>query len=370
MAGQPNEALIDFASSWLKAHGAGVTVAPSTWRADGYNLYAVLGPDDGGGILLAAHTDVVAVDGQRWSSDPFAMRRSEGRLYGRGTADMKGFIAAVLAAISRTDARRLRKPLAIALSCDEELGCKGVPSLLERLAAGPQRPSVCVIGEPTRMRVANRHKGKVTLRVDVKGRACHSSVASRGVNAVTFAARLIGEIDDLPQTWPGGMHDDGFATPHATLSVGPIHGGVSVNIVPDQCTFEVELRYLPGESPGVAIGALRERAETLATSMRKVAPEAAIELTEITSYPPLGADPAGVSAVESLGIDGPPIAVDFGTEAGYYSQQLGVPCVVCGPGDMSVAHRPDEYLEQAQLQAAETFVSRVLEQLAGDPATR
>ena len=222
VAGQPNQALIEFVHDWLKDQGARVTVTPSDWRADGYNLHAVLGPESDGGILLAAHTDVVAVDGQSWTSDPFSVRRSDGRLYGRGTTDMKGFIAATLAAIAKASPRRLREPVAVALSCDEELGCKGVVSLLDELAGASSRPSLCLIGEPTRMRIADRHKGKVSLRVEVSGRAAHSSVPARGVNAVTFAAHLVAKLDQLSGELDRGPGDDAFAVPHATLSVGPI----------------------------------------------------------------------------------------------------------------------------------------------------
>lgn len=364
IAGEPNQPLIAFAQEWLERHGARVTVAPSDWRSDGYNLHAVLGPERDGGILLSAHTDVVAAQEQDWTSDPFELRRADGRLYGRGTTDMKGFIAALLAAVPEASVRELREPLQIALSCDEELGCKGVGSLLEQLANAPERPSLCVIGEPTLMRVADRHKGKVALRVEVRGRSAHSSVPSRGVNAVTFAARLIGRLDDLSQSLSSGPGDDSFAVPHATLSVGPIHGGVALNIVPDRCTFDVELRYPPGDAPDCLLAPLRSDAEAIAADMKAMAPEAGIELVEIASYPPLSPSVEGVAMMASLGVRGGAIAVDFGTEAGYYSERLQTPCVICGPGHMGVAHRADEYVEREQLLAAEQFVSRVIARLS------
>jgi acetylornithine deacetylase len=364
VAGTPNQPLIEFAHDWLERLGARVTIVPSQWREDGYNLHAVLGPGEDGGILLAAHTDVVAVEGQPWTSDPFRLRRDDGRLYGRGTADMKGFIAATLAALAEHPPRALRRPLQLALSCDEELGCRGVGSLLDELARGAPRPSLCVIGEPTLMRVADRHKGKVALRVQVRGRAAHSAIPTDGVNAVTWAARLIAELDDLSRELAAGPRDEAFAVPHATLSIGPIEGGVSLNIVPDRCTFELELRYPPGDDPERLLAAIRERAQRIAAGMRELSPQTGIELTETTAYPPLLPSAEGVAAIGSLGIGGGPIAVDFGTEAGHYSQRLGVPCVVCGPGDMAVAHKPDEYLEGAQLRAAREFVAGVIEHLA------
>jgi acetylornithine deacetylase len=263
---------------------------------------------------------------------------------------------------------RLREPLQIALSCDEELGCKGVGSLLEGLANAPGRPSLCVIGEPTLMRVADRHKGKVALRVEVRGRPAHSSVPSRGVNAVTFAARLIAELDS--QSLASGPSDASFAVPHATLSVGPIHGGVALNIVPDRCTFDVELRYPPGDPPTRVLGPVRSQADLLAGEMQALAPEAGIELVEIASYPPLGPSAEGVAMMAALGFGGAPIAVDFGTEAGYYSERLGTPCVICGPGDMGVAHRADEYVSREQLDAAEQFVLKVIARLSEDGGLR
>ncbi len=364
IAGAPNQPLIEFAREWLERHGARVTVAPSDWRPDGYNLHAVLGPKQDGGILLAAHTDVVAATEQDWTSDPFRVRRADGRLYGRGTADMKGFIAATLAAVAHPSVRGLREPLQIALSCDEELGCKGVGSLLEQLAAAPTRPALCVIGEPTLMRVADRHKGKVALRVELRGRPAHSSVPSRGVNAVIFAARLIAKLDDLSQRPPSGPGDESFALAHATLSVGPIHGGVALNIVPDRCSFEVELRYPPGDVRERLLGPIRSSVQAIAAEMKAAAPEAGIELVEIASYPPLSPSVEGVAMMASLGVSGRPIAVDFGTEAGYYSERLQTPCVICGPGDMGVAHRSDEYVEREQLVRAERFVSRLIAQLS------
>jgi acetylornithine deacetylase len=370
ISGEPNEPLIEFAHDWLERHGARVAVVPSDWRPDGLNLHALLGPERDGGVLLAAHTDVVAVEGQGWNSDPFRVRRSDGRLYGRGTADMKGFIAAVLAGVADPSVRGLREPLQLALSCDEELGCKGVGSLLEQLAGAAGRPWLCVVGEPTLMRVADRHKGKVALRVEVRGWAAHSSVPARGVNAVTFAARLIAELDWLSRELAGRPGDETFAVPHATLSVGPIRGGVSLNIVPDQCTFDVELRYPPGEEPDRLLMAIRALAEAIAAEMQELAPEAGIELAEIASYPPLSPWPEGVAAMASLGIRDAPIAVDFGTEAGYYSRRLETPCVICGPGDMAVAHRADEYVEHEQLRAAERFVASVIRRLSEDPRRR
>jgi acetylornithine deacetylase len=362
IAGESNEALVDYVRAELAASGVPCTVIPSS-RPDGLNLYAVIGPAAEAGIVLSAHTDVVAVEGQRWSSDPFRVRRVEDRVFGRGTADMKGFIAAALAVVPYATERELRRPLHIALSCDEELGCVGVGSLLDLLAAASSRPELCIVGEPTGMRVADRHKGKVALRVLVRGRAGHSSAPLLAVNAVSYAARLITELDEIGR----GLvtpRDESFTVPHATLSIGPIHGGVSTNIVPDACSFEFELRNLPGQDPEVVLGDIRDRVSALEREMQAVAPEAAITLEQLAAYPPLA--PAS-PPVRLFGVaEGDPIAVDFGTEAGLYSERLGVPVMICGPGSIAQAHRPDEYIEFEQLLAAERFLRGVVDQLCAE----
>lgn len=372
ISGQPNDELVNFVAARLATLGIDSAVFPSSSRPDGFNLHATIGPPGERGILLAAHTDVVAVDGQRWSTDPFRLTRVGDRLYGRGTTDMKGCVATALSAAARAASRPLRRPLHLALSCDEELGCAGVGSLLDLLAAAPVRPALCIVGEPTRMRVADRHKGKVRLQVDVRGRAVHSAAAPSGVNAVTYAARLIAALDELGRgLLSASARDAAFAVPHATLSVGPINGGVSTNIVPDQCSFELEMRHLPGQEREPILDDARALASALQAEMRTVAPEARIELHELSAYPPLAAatarPPAGSAAGWPLPLPvdggGAAIAVDFGTEAGLYHERLGVPVIVCGPGDMARAHRADEYIDVGELRAAERFLDRVVDRL-------
>jgi acetylornithine deacetylase len=367
VAGESNVDLVDHVREHLSLHGVESTVIPGP-RPHAFNLHAVVGPPEERGILLAAHTDVVAVEGQPWTRDPFRLTRANGRLYGRGTADMKGFVAAALAVVPFAAGRRLRRPLHLALSCDEELGCRGVGSLLDALAAQPTRPALCVVGEPTELGVAVRHKGKVARRVHVRGRACHSSAAPQGVNAVAFAARLIAALDEIGHGL-AAERDAAFAVPHATLSVGPIWGGVSVNIVPDACTFDFELRCLPGQEPAPALTRVEARARELEREMRAVAPEAGIAFEELAAYPPLApapADAAVAAQVAALAGAGQGLAVDFGTEAGLYRDRLDVPVVVCGPGNMAQAHRADEYLEAEQLGRAEELLRRLVDSLAED----
>ena len=359
VAGEPNEELIEFIRSRLVGYGAQCTVIESSSRPDGLNAHAVIGPPDEPGVVLSAHTDVVSVDGQGWQTDPFKLARVGDRLHGRGTADMKGFIASVLAIVPYAVARELRRPVHIALSCDEELGCLGVGSLLDLLDDAPAPPGLCIVGEPTEMRVADRHKGKVGMAVSVRGRAGHSSAAPAAVNAVTYAARLIAAIDKLGGGLADAAMDPGFGVPHATLSIGPIRGGVSTNIVPDACSFEFELRYLPGQDPEPILDEVRARARSFEDEMRAVAPEAGIEFRRTSAYPPLAPMPLPASLPSPL--QGAPIAVDFGTEAGLYRERLGIPVLVCGPGNMAQAHRADEYIEVDQLGRACDLLRSVID---------
>jgi acetylornithine deacetylase len=361
VAGTSNEALVVYAAERLERAGATVTTSPAT-RPDGHNLRAVLGPADVPGVILSAHTDVVAVEGQAWSRDPFVLHAQDGRLYGRGTADMKGFIAAVLAVAAGVRAGALRRPLHVVLSCDEELGCVGIGPLLPELARTIPPPQLCVVGEPTRLRVADRHKGKLALRVSVTGRACHSSHAPQGVNAVEYAARLIVGLSEVA----GSGRDERFAIPHATVSTGPIRGGVSLNIVPDACVFEIEIRLLPGQDADGVQERVAAAAERLTGQMRERAPEAGIAVERTTAYPGLAGGPNARAAgeVAALAGAGDGLAVDFGTEAGLLQQALGGPVVVCGPGDMAQGHRPDEYLEESQLDDAVAFLKRLAATLA------
>lgn len=372
IAGTANGALINHVAQRLRARGVRSEVVSSHTRADGLNLHAVIGPaGEPDGVILAAHTDVVPVEGQRWSTDPFVMTRVGDRLFGRGTTDMKGFVAAAVCAAERAVDRPLHRPLHLALSCDEELGCAGVGSLLDALAAGATPAALCIVGEPTRLLVADRHKGKVRLRVDVRGRAVHSAAAPTGVNAVTYAARLVAALDQIARRLDEDSADAAFAVPHATLSIGPISGGVSTNIVPDACRFEFELRYLPGQDSGAILAQARAQAAALEAEMRRVAPECAIQFCELAAYPPLAPPDGGVVASQwwpepSDSVDGGPLAVDFGTEAGLYRERLGVPTIICGPGDMARAHRADEYIELDELQAAERWLARVVDRLCRD----
>ncbi len=368
IAGHSDEALIAELAQRLTDAGARVQIVASE-RADGLNLHAVLGPTDApGGILLAAHCDVVDVAGQPWTRDPFTLHVDGGRAYGRGTADMKGFLAAALTVGESLDAARLRRPVHLAVSCDEEIGCRGVPALLESLAQLPVGPAWALIGEPTGLRVVDRHKGKAMARIELHGRAAHSSVPADGVNAVAHMGRLITGLTALADELTLGPLDDAFRAAHCTVGIGPVNGGVAVNIVPEHCTLEVELRTIPAIDPDALMGGVHALAEQTGERMRAEHPDCEVTVRRLGGYPalaPADADAtAPVAAALSAALAGvaeeaPWGVVDFGTEAGLYAQALGIPAVVCGPGSIRDAHRADESIALDELDRAEAMLARL-----------
>jgi acetylornithine deacetylase len=365
VAGQPNGELVAEVAERLERTGAAVTILPAH-RPDARNLHAVLGPSGApGGLLLAAHSDVVAAEGQPWTHDPFALHIEHGHAYGRGTADMKGFLATALAAMTDVDHRLLRRPLHLALSSDEELGCLGVRPLLDTLTGLSVPPAAAVVGEPTMLRVADRHKGKAAARVHVRGRAVHSSLAPAGVNAVAFASRLITGLLELQHELAAEDQDSAYTVPHATVGIGPICGGVSVNIVPDHCRLDIEVRALPEHEPEQLLDRVRAQAAPLEAAMRAIHPDAAIEFEALASYPGLrpAPNPAFARTVAELTGGAATVAVDFGSEAGLYEQKLGIPVVVCGPGDIAQAHQADEFISVDQLTRGTHLVRSLIERL-------
>ncbi|MFG1174483.1 acetylornithine deacetylase [Erwiniaceae bacterium CAU 1747] len=322
------------------------------------NLYARLGPQGDGGVMLSGHTDVVPVDGQSWSVPPFQLTEKEGRCYGRGSADMKGFIACVLASLRDFQARPLRMPLHLAFSYDEEVGCLGVRSLVAHLKASAEKPAMCIIGEPTEMAPVYGHKGKVAMRCEVDGHACHSAYAPSGVNAIAYAARLINRLDALGE----GLkvrQDSRFDPPFSTLQVGTIRGGSALNIVPQACTFDFEIRYLPGEDVSNVTDALCDYAKhTLLPAMQQVAAESAIRFQPLSHYPGLLTDTQSDFArwlAEWSGCDSFS-TVAFGTEGGLFDE-AGVATLVCGPGSMEQGHKPDEFVSVEQLARCQKMLS-------------
>lgn len=360
-----NLALIGFIRDYLAGHG----VASELFlNAEGTkaNLFATLGPSDRGGVVLSGHTDVVPVDGQAWTRDPFRLSESEGRLYGRGTADMKGFIASVLAAVPAFLAQPLRLPVHLAFSYDEEVGCLGVRSLLDALAQRPNRPRLCLIGEPTELRPVLGHKGKLAMRCQVHGAACHSAYAPQGVNAIEYAARLIGHLGEIGEELARPEHHDPrFDPPYSTVQTGLIEGGRALNIVPAECRFDFEVRALPGfDAQQVATRLDRYAQAELVPHMQAVQPGTGIRFEPLGSYPGLATDAASEAAELVALISGSRDfgTVAFGTEGGLF-HEAGIPTVVCGPGSMDQGHKPDEFVTLAQLEACDAMLLRLAEHL-------
>jgi acetylornithine deacetylase len=357
-----NLALIEFVRSYLAAHGIESRLTFDDGKAKA-NLYASLGPAEAGGIVLSGHTDVVPVAGQPWSSDPFALREADGRLYGRGSADMKGFIALVLALVPEMLGAGLKRPVHIALSYDEELGCLGAPRMIADIAANLPQPALAVIGEPTRLKLGNRHKGCYGYRLEVVGRDGHSSAPDRGVNAIAHAGEAIAFLGRLAERFRReGPFDPGFDPPHTTLNIGEIEGGTAVNIVARTCQIGWEFRPIPATDPKAVEEEVRRFVEgDLAQRLKARAPEAGASLRASCVVPPLVPKPgsAAEALVRRLTGANESIGISFGTEAGQF-QEIGLDAVVCGPGSIEQAHKPDEYIELSQLAEGEAFLRRLI----------
>jgi len=330
------------------------------------NLFATLGPDDRPGIVLSGHTDVVPVDAQPWTVAPFELSEKDGKLYGRGTADMKGYIACVLAAVPELLAAPLRLPVHIALSYDEEVGCLGVRSLLAELERRPHKPLLCIIGEPTELKPVLGHKGKLAMRCDVHGAACHSAYAPQGVNAIEYAAELIGELGRIgSQLRAVHLQDPRFDPPFSTVQTGVISGGKALNIVPADCRFDFEVRALPSQDPREVAEQLEQYAEQqVLPRMRAVNEASSIRFSELSAYPGLATDPQSEAArlIAQFCGSNEFSTVAFGTEGGLFDA-IGIPTVVCGPGSMDQGHKPDEFVSLEQLQGCDAMLQRLIQAL-------
>lgn len=328
------------------------------------NLFASVGPGDVPGVLLSGHTDVVPVAGQAWTLPPFEGTLKEGRIHGRGACDMKGFVAcAVVALLDAARGEPLKRPLQLALSHDEEIGCVGVRRLLDVLEMAPVRPFLCIVGEPTNMQVALGHKGKAALRAHCHGQEGHSSLAPRHVNAIHLASDLVGALHASQRRLAEeGAHDAAYDIPYTTLHVGRIDGGKALNIVPNLCTLDFEIRHLPADDPASLVAALQETADSLVREAQQTSAKAAIEIETVNAYPGLDTHPS-VEAVRFLQTLVEPgtaqLKVAFGTEGGLFANRLDTPVVVCGPGSIEQAHKPDEYVEISQLEACDALLGRL-----------
>jgi len=359
---QSNLELIDFLRNLLDDHGIESQLVPSGDKTRA-NLYATIGPDDVGGIMLSGHTDVVPTTGQDWHSDPYQMKTEDKLLLGRGACDMKGFIACVLAGLPQMTAERLQTPLHLAFSYDEEIGCVGARRLVDRMAGFEVKPRLGLIGEPTNMSMVLGHKGKVSFRVTISGLSCHSAYITGGVNAVEYAAELIAFIRSMNTRVQQQLTDPSYSVPHSTFHVGNISGGTALNIVPQQCQFEFEIRNLPQQDLDALAREIRHYAnDVLLPEMQARHPASAIRFDELSCYPGLHTDPASTVIAYTRSIN--PIDefgdnVSFGTEAGLFDA-IGINCLVCGPGSIEQAHKPDEFVSRAQLQHCDRMIENLV----------
>jgi acetylornithine deacetylase len=360
-----NRELIDFCRDYLAAHGVEAVVVPSP---DGVkaNLYATIGPQVEGGVVLSGHTDVVPVAGQDWSSDPWTLTEREGRLHGRGTCDMKGFDAIALALVPEMLEAGLKRPVHIALSYDEEVGCIGARVMIDAMVAAGLKPSAVIVGEPSMMQVVTGHKGGTRMRTTVRGHAVHSSRIDVGVPAIMVAGQLVVWHEEvMRENAAQTPSDNGFEPPYTTLHVGTIAGGTAVNITSEHCSFAHEVRVIPGESDDAYVARYRARMAELEAQMQAIAPETGITM-EVTSFtPPLAPENGGAAEVlaRRLTGDNGSHVVAYGTEGGLF-QRAGWSTVVCGPGDIAQAHQPDEFITVAQLEAGTRFVRGLIAELS------
>ncbi|MFN4277387.1 MAG: acetylornithine deacetylase [Ferrovibrio sp.] len=360
-----NLALIYWIQEHLQSLGVEVTLVYDDSRKKA-NLYATLGPQDKPGIVLSGHTDVVPIDGQEWNTDPFTLTEKDGRLYGRGTSDMKSFVAVALSYAPKFLAQKLETPIHYAFTYDEEVGCLGAKKLIQVLKDMPVKPKACIVGEPTEMQVIAQHKGKKSWRVDVRGFECHSSLTHLGANAVEAAAELIAFIKGLARKKrEHGPFDGEFAPPYTSLHTGTVNGGTALNIVPKDCSFLWEIRYLPQDDVDALYAEVVAYAKNkLEPELKAIDPSCGFTFTQISEFPGLATDDrAGVvELAKALTGANRVQKVAFGTEAGLFSE-LGIPTIVCGPGSIEQAHKPDEFIALEQIALCEAFMARLLERV-------
>ena len=372
---QSNREMIGFIRAVLDRAGARVSEFEGP-RAGNRNLFATIGPEDRSGVILSGHTDVVPAQGQAWTVEPFRLTRRGDRLYGRGTADMKGFLACALRAAVLAGSRKLATPLHLAFSCDEEIGCVGVRPMLEQLALQAHRPIACIVGEPTSMRLATGHKGKIAIQAICKGRAGHSAYAPALLNPIAMAAALVRAIGRLQErTERRGPRDPAYEVPYATLHVGRIAGGEALNVVPSQCIVELEIRSAASGEAEALLRVVRAAAARIVKPLRARFPEAEIDIHVVNAYPALEApaDDAAAALVRRLTGDNGATKVPFGAEGGLFREQLGAPTVICGPGSMDQGHKADEYVTVEQIELCDRMMDALLDYLsaprsAGPPA--
>jgi acetylornithine deacetylase len=357
-----NLALIDWTEALLRAHGARTARVPNA-EGTKTNLVASLGPDVAGGVVLSGHTDVVPIDGQVWASDPWTLSERDGRLYGRGTCDMKGFIA--LAALPRVSAGPLARPLHFALSYDEEVGCIGAPAMVDLIADTFPAPQAVIVGEPSDMKVISGHKGISTFRVIVDGREAHSSQIHQGVSAIMRAIPLLQEVDAMArEARAAAPAHSPFDPPGTTITIGMLNGGTAVNILAKRCEFVFDVRHEAGDDPQRYRARIEALAARIDAEIKAIAPEGGARVEPRSGSPGMGPEPDGAAErlCRQLTGDNQVRAVSYAAEGGLF-QRRGLSTVICGPGSILQAHQPDEFIEISQLAEGVRFIDRLIDTL-------
>ena len=366
VSARSNLDLIAYVEDFLKARGFTVHLIPDPTGTKA-GIYAETGPR-GAGVLLSGHTDVVPVDGQVWTREPFRLTRDGARVYGRGTTDMKGYVASVLALADRAARADLKEPLKIVLSYDEEIGCVGIRQMLDRLTPLLGQPRACFVGEPTGMQVVAGHKGKAALRAVCHGESGHSALAPHFVNALHLATDFVTELRHLQENLSkNGARDPAYTVPCSTIHVGKLTGGLALNIVPDHAGITFEYRHLAADRADDILAQIVAAATRVENTYKTRSPDASIEIDQYNAYPGLDLAPDNpvIAYAQKMAQTNSVAKVAFGTEAGVFDH-LGIPTVVCGPGSMQgQGHKPDEYLSLSQLAACDAMMDRILTDLSG-----
>jgi acetylornithine deacetylase len=363
----PNRALIDYVAALLNEHGINSTIIADE-ASDKANLYCTVGPENTAGIMLSGHTDVVPVDGQNWSVPAFELTEKNNKYYGRGTTDMKGFVASAIRAALIANTKSMTTPLHLGFSYDEEIGCVGVRSLLDTLNNAPVKPAMCIVGEPTSLKVATKHKGKSSIVARCIGKEGHSALAPNALNAIHLATDLVNVLreqqETIKQRYKGS--EELSEVPYTTVHVGRINADQALNIVPNLCTVNFEIRHTAQDNPVEILNAIKSAADDIVIKARQQADTAAIEFDVWNAYPGLDTPVQApvVEFVKSLVGANDTSYVAFGTEGGLFSAHCGIPTVVCGPGSMQQGHKPDEFIEQSQLQQCDDMLDKLVEFLA------
>ena len=357
--------IISYCEKILKDAGAKITLIKNKEETKA-NLFATIGPVDQAGIILSGHTDVVPVTNQKWNTNPFELTEIDNKLYGRGTADMKSFVACALHAASKASSMNLRTPLHFSFSYDEEIGCVGVRSLIEMLKNSSTNPLFCIVGEPTSMQVMSGHKGKVNASVLIKGKEAHSALTTKGLNSIYLATEFIQGIQNIQTNLiNNSTHDNDFEVPYTTLQVGKIEGGVAVNIVPSSSSLLFEIRSLHSDDPNLILNDIKNLSEKIVKSHIDRFPDTEIAINVTSQYPALNTmkNSDVISFLNGLTGNNSVEKVSFGTEGGLFSNELNIETAICGPGSMNQGHKPNEYIEKTQIDLCDQMLENLLNKL-------